>query len=344
MSDFLTRLAERTLEIAPVVQPIYIPMFAPEAALPAAPQETTWGAVSQELTGSEPSPTSARPHAQRPAHPPSPAEDSFSHAEAFSPSLTPHPPFWQRGEREDLPASAAEEILPTSVSTLRGDRGERRVAPAPHAVVSSIAAHPQASPARFLPSADSVRRESAAQEDKSPSASFSPGHALEPTASGALSDSVPSGQRFVSPAPVPPPISGLHKSARDPVKLAGELRYTVVDAQSAPHTFLQETPSTPASERYAVPAPPSAPHVARQLATPAPAPTRRPITAEFPAPQAGAEPVSLSAAPTIRVSIGRIDVRAVLPPTPPARRAASPRSGHKLSLEEYLRQRKGGSR
>jgi hypothetical protein len=98
MSDFLTRLAERTLGIAPVVQPIYIPLFAPEAALPAAPQETTWGAVSQELTGSEPSPTSARPRARRPAHPPSPAEESFAHAEAFSPALTSHPPFGKGGQ------------------------------------------------------------------------------------------------------------------------------------------------------------------------------------------------------------------------------------------------------
>jgi hypothetical protein len=343
MSDFLTRLAERTLGIAPVVQPINIPMFAPEAALPAAPQETTWGAVSQELTVSEPSPTSARPHARRPAHPPSPAEDSFAHAEAFSPALTSHPPRWQRGTRGDLPASE--------------DRGERRVAPAPHAVASSMAAHPQASPAHFLSGAATVRRESAPQEDKSPSASFSPGHALEPTASSARPDSVPSGQRFVGPAPMTHPVPGPHVGARDPAKLAGqsavrstpvkragELPYTVLDAQSAPHTFLQETPPTPASERYAVPTPQSAPHVASQFAAPVPAPTRRPVAVEFPAPQTGAEPVSLPAAPTIRVSIGRIDVRAVLPPTPPAQRATSPRSGHKLSLEEYLKQRKGGSR
>src|SRR5262245_7480783 len=105
MSDFLTRLAERTLGRGAVVRPIYTPMFAPVAAPPAAPHETTWGAVSQELTESEPSPTSARPRARRPAHPPSPAEDSFAHAEAFSPALTSHPPLWQRGERGDLPAS-----------------------------------------------------------------------------------------------------------------------------------------------------------------------------------------------------------------------------------------------
>ena len=48
-------------------------------------------------------------------------------------------------------------------------------------------------------------------------------------------------------------------------------------------------------------------------------------------------------APTIRVTIGRIDVRAV-PPTPPASPAPakSNRSRPALSLSDYLKQRKGG--
>jgi hypothetical protein len=53
----------------------------------------------------------------------------------------------------------------------------------------------------------------------------------------------------------------------------------------------------------------------------------------------GSEPTS-----TIKVTIGRIEVRAV---TPPARRAAPAkptRSGPTLSLDDYLRQRQGGER
>ncbi len=46
-----------------------------------------------------------------------------------------------------------------------------------------------------------------------------------------------------------------------------------------------------------------------------------------------------TAAPIIRVTIGRIDVRAVPAPTPTTRRAESP--APKLSLEEYLRSRTG---
>lgn len=48
------------------------------------------------------------------------------------------------------------------------------------------------------------------------------------------------------------------------------------------------------------------------------------------------------AAPTIRVTIGRIEVRAITQAAPPARRAATPEP--KLSLEDYLRSRNGGKR
>jgi hypothetical protein len=48
------------------------------------------------------------------------------------------------------------------------------------------------------------------------------------------------------------------------------------------------------------------------------------------------------AAPTIRVTIGRIEVRAVMPPAMPAKRPA--RTAPKLSLDEYLRSQNGGKR
>ena len=50
-------------------------------------------------------------------------------------------------------------------------------------------------------------------------------------------------------------------------------------------------------------------------------------------------------APTIRVAIGRIEVRAITPPpTPPAQRATPVRPGPTLSLDDYLKQRDGGQR
>ncbi len=47
-------------------------------------------------------------------------------------------------------------------------------------------------------------------------------------------------------------------------------------------------------------------------------------------------------APTIRVNIGRIEVRAVIPPEPVARKRTPP--SPRLSLEDYLKQRQGGRR
>lgn len=46
-----------------------------------------------------------------------------------------------------------------------------------------------------------------------------------------------------------------------------------------------------------------------------------------------------SSPPVVRVTIGRIEVRAVMPPSPPVDAAASP--APKLSLDEYLRQQNG---
>jgi hypothetical protein len=45
--------------------------------------------------------------------------------------------------------------------------------------------------------------------------------------------------------------------------------------------------------------------------------------------------------PTIRVTIGRIEVRAVSPPEPPPRRTKQPTP--KMSLDDYLRSRNGGT-
>jgi hypothetical protein len=55
-----------------------------------------------------------------------------------------------------------------------------------------------------------------------------------------------------------------------------------------------------------------------------------------------AKVTSEASAPVIRVTIGRIDVRAVNAPAPPAQRATPP--APKLSLEEYLRSRGGRKR
>lgn len=57
-----------------------------------------------------------------------------------------------------------------------------------------------------------------------------------------------------------------------------------------------------------------------------------------PAPQAGSASTSpQDSAPTIKISIGRVDVRAVMPPAP-LRRSASARRAPSLTLTDYLKQ------
>ena len=49
-------------------------------------------------------------------------------------------------------------------------------------------------------------------------------------------------------------------------------------------------------------------------------------------------------APSIRVTIGRIEVRAIMPAKEPAARPPTRRPGPKLSLDDYLKQQNGGQR
>ena len=65
----------------------------------------------------------------------------------------------------------------------------------------------------------------------------------------------------------------------------------------------------------------------------------RPPAAGHPIAEAG---TAETAAPTVHVRIGRIDVRAILPPAPPSRPATRP-AAPRNSLEDYLSGRKGGS-
>ena len=101
----------------------------------------------------------------------------------------------------------------------------------------------------------------------------------------------------------------------------------------APRQDYSETPLTIDSNAEAVPpvhpeAPPAA--VAIPLPT-GPAPQWRPAAAQQP--------------PTIKVTIGRVEIRAVTPPPAAApQRPAERRVAARLSLDEYLRQRNEGRR
>jgi len=146
--------------------------------------------------------------------------------------------------------------------------------------------------------------------------------------------SAPLAQRLEPSVKVTPEI----KPAQAP---AGETPSARLDqtpgSEPAPQTIMPKFPLSPANERAG-------------LATTAADQSRRadhePLLVR---PQAvaraadsnarDAEVTNDNSAPVIRVTIGRIDVRAVAREAPPARRATAP--APKLSLEEYLRSRSG---
>ncbi len=81
-------------------------------------------------------------------------------------------------------------------------------------------------------------------------------------------------------------------------------------------------------------------------ADPPKVPPERTAPARHPAlpPASPTNPESIETAPTIRISIGRVELRAEFkaPPAPVAPPKRAPRLGPHLSLEDYMRNRAGG--
>ena len=125
--------------------------------------------------------------------------------------------------------------------------------------------------------------------------------------------------------------------ARDPTSAAVESRSsnmatidTATDAESA--AAATPTPVTRISQVQVVPR--SEPSSASGSAAPSPAMPARVVRAGDPEPSREVD----SPGPVVRVTIGRVEIRAIHPPASPPRRAPAP-LGPRLTLEEYLRQR-----
>jgi hypothetical protein len=93
---------------------------------------------------------------------------------------------------------------------------------------------------------------------------------------------------------------------------------------------------------------PNSPEPARKAAKALPGPQRVVVQPQVTAPRRSPPafpPLSRQQGrnepPAIHVTIGRVEVRAVMPPPTPPRPAAPPPAAPKLSLEEYLKQRNG---
>jgi hypothetical protein len=307
MADFITRLAERALGVAPVVQPVMPPMFAPEPASHSTGLEWDSEATTspgdpdrprapsaQETPPTRDAPT-GRPADAATAQQEDQSGDALSSATPGSPRGTPE----SRSGASHLNKSGSSER--GAMTGKEDQRGPSR----------TTARHPQTPPEtrpETLHRAEPgpTRRGSPlglpSAEDGSGEAVFRPLRTLLDRGQGETLPSVPS-----------PGAQASLDSSEDTL-------------ESKTSLDRPEPPDAP---------PPVAPRMVRpQLDGHL---ERGPQEPRVAAPE--------SSAPAIRVTIGRIEVRAITPPPrPPAQRTAPARPGPELSLDDYLKQHNGRQR
>ena len=301
MTDFLTRLAERAMGLGRVVRPVVPSRYAPD------------------VNGLQPG---------------APVMEDDTMPEAVPPALD---------------ASVATDASPEVVGRYSIDALGRSVASGStrHDVApGEIGAAPTAGPPADSPSGPPPRSATGPAPRPSPLVGFDEGdevpsrstpRSARPTAVTAER----SAQRRVNQAPVVPPPPTPRGRPSDDVApptssapreagsraevvapLTGRSRFTTAPAEPflvVPHPRVDAWVGGPSREL----GPPPEPAVAR------------------PHPTVEVSPAPAGPAPTVRVTIGRIEVRAVPPPAPPEPRPAPRSAEPALSLDDYLKLRRG---
>ncbi len=299
MADFITRLAERALGVAPVVQPVMPSMFAPEPTSHSTGLERDNEATTSPGDLDQPRAPSAQetPPAQdaltgRPADAMAQQEDqsgvALSSATPGSPRVTPES---RLGSSHLSESGSSERGAMTGKEDQRGS-------------VRTTARHPQTPPETLHRAEPGPTRRGAlstsqrvlpenlplglpSAEDESGEAVFRPLRTLLDRGQG----------ETLPPVPSPGAQASLDASEDTPPPIAPRMVRPQLDG------YLERGPQEP---RVAAPE---------------------------------------SSAPAIRVTIGRIEVRAITPPPmPPAQRTTPARPGPELSLDDYLKQHNGGHR
>ncbi len=309
MSDFLTRLAGRALGLAPLVQPVTTPRYAPE-------RDTPFGEES-EVPGRS-GPRSPAPPSSSPTTRASLVRDDH-HVEASRPEREP-----------DTPATggAPEEGDTASDSGATGSRDGRG---SEQPLMGAAAEGPRPSPT----------------DGPDPAPGRPPARPRPP--------STREGHGA-------PPVPGIRPAATPPTPSAPESSREQVKPGEAPSAAIRHEPevrregsrsvtrvaydgrglSNGAEKRGRSMERPSDAYAANERAGAPPIRGRREQPESVS--HAAGESTSVSTRTeesTIRVSIGRIDVRAVSPPASPPRRTKQP--APKMSLDDYLRARSGGT-
>ena len=312
MADFITRLAERGLGEAPVVQPLIPSVFAPESAShsPALEWETETTTPPGDLARMQVPPVVETPPLRaakevREDRTTARREEQDASARITPPSRTldiPSEPRHPAG-----PASTERKIMPTrkdqrNLSSAPPERPQRAPGIQPEPRHSD-----ETGPARHDEAVSTSSRELAEGLPSSPS-----------MAESALGQAIPIGTLVEQGRGAALP------SALSPgIEASPGTEGSILGSKTAPELH---TPSDAPLVAPDMVRPRILPHVERSSQEPG-------VSAPEPP------------APTIRVAIGRIEVRAIMPPpTPPTQQTTPAGPEPAPSLDDYLKQRNGGQR
>lgn len=317
MSNFIDSLVARSQDRAEVLQPRLTSLFEPERAVPrptvAAPSEPESDAEIGSDEESLPDPAS---------------DTSRLSASSIKRIATP------RSESSILEGRTGEASPESSVELNVEHRTPAKLAEPSTPPPASISRSVRVPDLRPAP-------QNQAQTESPTSAEASPG----PGVTAQKSSEDREDQRFVKAATSRPLIEEFISESDRPRAVETITRHSKSDFEtaSAPtsdralreHDLARSTVTIPpAAERGIMAAIPSPPREIRA------APDES-VTVE--SPSEGRVRLKGTASPTIKVTIGRIDVRAVMPAQPAPRPAPAPRKSA-LSLDEYLKRRSGGRR
>ena len=311
MADFLTRLASRTLGLAPMAEPIIASMFAPEPSLSA-------------MIGSD-----------EPLGTPQPAAKPLASPGTVEP----------QGALGLPPAPQGNTIRPDA-PRLRPDPAEAGLAPRVAAEVTPRAA--KAAPddviGRELPARQRTRlapKSEIADED----ALLMPAVGA-PERQSFIETAIPAATlpSVTKPSVTTPSVMTVAEKSPDPVvrSAAGKIRAVPASWDGGPDEPLllplNPAANSPVQRNAPDPGPASR---GRPAATPVDEfePSRRGERG-----QTAAAAMPPAPSPTIEITIGRVEVRAVQPPAPVVRPQPAAPAAPRLSLEEYLRNQNGGRR
>jgi hypothetical protein len=235
-------------------------------------------------------------------------ERSLGVAPQIEPLIAPlHAPAGQSLSMETEPAA---RIAPVAEAKIEVADGDIAPADAPNATTSTPAA---------IPSLETQTPRRERRSSELPARSDSERH-------GKSGESNPSAREPSQPVSRSLPLSNVspeNRTTTDPQPVIAVPAGAGVTASNSPEPARKAAKALPGPQRVVV-----QPQVTAPRRSP---PAFPPLSRQ----QGRNEP------PAIHVTIGRVEVRAVMPPPTPPRPAAPPPAAPKLSLEEYLKQRNG---